>query len=115
MPRRTHRLVLILASAILLALAACGGSGPAVGTSGSAAAGSPSIGTSGSGAPASAASAPTGASATSIPSASPGSASSASPGTPVRLDDGTRAQLQASFEETFAAATVDGVPTPGAI
>lgn len=38
-----------------------------------------------------------------------------SAGTPVRLDDATKARLQASFEQTFAAATVDGAPTPGAI
>jgi len=33
----------------------------------------------------------------------------------VRLDDATEARLQADFEETFAAAVVDGVQTPGAI
>ncbi|WP_420121523.1 serine hydrolase domain-containing protein [Nakamurella sp.] len=44
----------------------------------------------------------------SAPASSPAAA-------PVRLDDATRARLQASFEQTFAAATVDGVPTPGAI
>ena len=33
----------------------------------------------------------------------------------MRLDDATEARLQADFEETFAAAVVDGVQTPGAI
>lgn len=48
-------------------------------------------------------------------SATTGSSGSAAPTSPVQLDDATRAQLQAGFEKTCAAATVDGVPTPGAI
>ncbi len=47
--------------------------------------------------------------------AAPTSSGSGAPGTPVQLDDATRALLQASFAETFAASDVDGVPTPGAI
>lgn len=52
--------------------------------------------------------------------AAPSSAGSSAPSSsaataPVRLDDATKARLQASFEQTFAAATVDGAQTPGAI
>lgn len=45
-------------------------------------------------------------------SAAAGSTTSAAP---VQLDDAIKDQLQASFEQTFAAATVDGAQTPGAI
>lgn len=49
---------------------------------------------------------------TSGTSAAAGSTTSAAP---VQLDDAIKDQLQASFEQTFAAATVDGAQTPGAI
>lgn len=42
-------------------------------------------------------------------------ASSSAATAPVRLDEQTKARLQASFEQTFAAATVGGAQTPGAI
>lgn len=55
---------------------------------------------------------------TSSPTSSPTTASAASSSAataPVRLDEQTKARLQASFEQTFAAATVGGAQTPGAI
>ncbi len=90
MLRRTRPLVLVAASTLLV-LSACGGS-----DSGPSAAASSAAASSG-------------------PAAAPGASGSTIPGAPVRLDDATKAQLQASFEQTFAAATVDGVATPGAV
>lgn len=74
------------AAAGLLVLSACGGTPPA----------------------------PAASSVTSSPAGAATSTSASAPAA-VQLDEQTRARLQASFERTFAAATVDGVPTPGAI
>lgn len=109
MLRRINRM-LIGASAMILTLSACGESGPASSSTGSASGSSAAATTSGSGASGSVAPAPA-----TDPTPANGPSGSAAPASPPRLDDATRAQLQASFEETFAAATVDGVQTPGAI
>ena len=84
----------------LLVLSACGGTPPAATSAVSSAASS---------VVSSAPSSPAGA-ATSGAVSSAGSAPAA-----VQLDEQTKARLQASFEQTFAAGTVDGVATPGAI
>lgn len=78
----------------LLVLSACGGTPPA--------------------AP-SAVSSPVSSAASSAPSSAAGAATSALAPAAVQLDEQTKARLQASFEQTFAAGTVDGVATPGAI
>ena len=105
MLRRSRRLMLIAMSPVLLVLPACGSSGPATDSTGSG----------GGSATRSAAPSSSSAPGSSLSASSVEASGSAIPGAPVRLDDATEARLQADFEETFAAAVVDGVQTPGAI
>ncbi|WP_395726835.1 serine hydrolase domain-containing protein [Nakamurella sp.] len=96
---RSRRWLTAPAVAGALVLSACGGSTPVPAPSAT------------SDAPSSvaAASASASASASTVPASPSPSAA------PVRLDDATKARLQASLEQTFAAATVGGAQTPGAI
>lgn len=94
MPRRMLQPALIVASTLLLSLSACGNSGSSAGDGAQSPGGSvPAV----------------------SGSTSSGAWSVEPSGTPATLDEATRAVLQTSFEETFAAATVGGVQTPGAV